>query len=93
MADPSKLQLDKLSPLGRWIFETGTRFNVTNTSLTALNVEPEEDISYLLGDRYLDFSLCILFAFLLPLLRAVLRRFIFEVRPDAVLPPPAQCPV
>ena len=84
MADPSKLQLDKLSPLGRWIFETGSKYNVTNTSLTALNVEPEADISYLLGDRYLDFSLCILFALLFPVIRSLLRRLVYEVRPMPV---------
>ncbi|KAG2487445.1 hypothetical protein HYH03_014012 [Edaphochlamys debaryana] len=72
------LQLDKLSPLGHWVYETGVKYNVCNRTLTALNVEPEQDLDYLTGDRYLDFSLCILFALAFPALRYVLRTLIFE---------------
>ncbi|KXZ42818.1 hypothetical protein GPECTOR_116g350 [Gonium pectorale] len=79
MAAPSSaLQLDKLSTLGRWIYDTGVKHNLCNTTLTAVNVEPEQDVAYLLGDRYLDFSLCLVFALLLPLIRTVLRVYIFQ---------------
>ncbi|GFR45454.1 hypothetical protein Agub_g6851 [Astrephomene gubernaculifera] len=71
-------QLEKLSSLGQWIYEAGTKYNLVNTTLTALNVPPENDVDYLLGDRYLDFSLCVLFAFFFPILRSVLRRYLFE---------------
>ncbi|GLI70104.1 hypothetical protein VaNZ11_014883 [Volvox africanus] len=73
------LQLDKLSQLGQWIYKCGLKFNLVNTTLTAVNVQPEPDVAYLLGDRYLDFSLCIVFALLFPVIRSVLTRFVFEV--------------
>ncbi|KAG2429637.1 hypothetical protein HXX76_010867 [Chlamydomonas incerta] len=75
---PDRLQLDKLSPLGRWIFETGTKYNFINKTLTAPDVEPEPDVEYLLGDRYLDFSLCLVFAFAFPVIRAILRKYVYE---------------
>lgn len=79
---PDRLQLDKLSSLGKWIFETGTKHNFINKTLTALDVEPEPDVEYLLGDRYLDFSLCLVFAFAFPFIRAILRKYVYEVRGD-----------
>ncbi|EFJ44272.1 hypothetical protein VOLCADRAFT_106486 [Volvox carteri f. nagariensis] len=78
METQPQLQLEKLSTLGRWIYESGVKLNVVNTTLTALNVSPEPDVAYLLGDRYLDFSLCVVFALLYPVIRGILTRFVFE---------------
>ncbi|GIL87382.1 hypothetical protein Vretimale_1689 [Volvox reticuliferus] len=72
------LQLDKLSRLGQWIYKSGLKYGLVNTTLTAVNVQPEPDVAYLSGDRYLDFSLCIVFALLYPVIRGVLTRFVFE---------------
>lgn len=80
------LQLERLSGLGQWIYNNGLKYNLVNTTLTAVNVQPEPDVSYLLGDRYLDFSLCILFAFAFPVLRRVLTKLFFEVRSLSSLP-------
>ncbi len=78
-----RLQLEKLSPLGNWIYHTGMKYNIINTTLVALNVDPEPEVDHLTGDRYLDFSLCLLFAILFPMARALIRRFVSEVRPTA----------
>ncbi|GLC47300.1 hypothetical protein PLESTB_001742600 [Pleodorina starrii] len=77
-SETSLWQLDKLSPLAQWIHGNALKFNLVNTTLTALNVKPETDVTYLLGDRYLDFSLCLFFALLFPAVRFILRRFIFQ---------------
>ena len=41
---------------------------------------PEPEQTFVLGNRYADFGLCLVFALLLPVLRGILRRFVFEVR-------------
>ena len=40
--------------------------------------EPEQ--TFLLGNRYADYGLAILFAIAFPLLRSILRRFVYSVR-------------
>lgn len=83
MADDSQLQLDKLSPLGRWVYSTGVKYEVCNRTLTALNVEPEPDVEYLFGNRYYDLSLALVFALAIPIVRRLLRRFVSQVRHGA----------
>ena len=49
----------------------------------SLTLEPEQ--TFLLGNRYADYALAVVFALAFPLLRAVLRRLVFVVRSHAVL--------
>ena len=44
-----------------------------------LPAEPEQ--TFLLGNRYADYGLAVVFALAFPLLRAVLRRLVYVVRP------------
>ena len=81
-----QLQLEKLSPLAKWIYDTGVKYNVCNRTLTALNTDAEPDISYLLGDRYYDLSLCLVFAVAIPLFRRMLKTFMYEVRGEVGCP-------
>lgn len=74
----AQLQLEKLSTLGKWVYDTGIKYNVCNRTLTALNTDAEPDIAYLLGDRYYDLSLCLVFAVAIPLFRRMLKTFVSE---------------
>lgn len=44
-----------------------------------LVLPPDPEPTFLLGNRWADYGLAIIFAFLFPLLRVVLTRFVYEV--------------
>lgn len=50
-----------------------------NTTITAKDTTEDTERGRLLGSRYADLSICIGFALVIPLIRAVLRKHIFQV--------------
>ena len=45
------------------------------------DLPPEPEQTFLLGNRYADYGLAVVFALAFPMLRAVLRRLVYVVRP------------
>lgn len=50
-----------------------------NTTVTAKDTAADPEQDHLLGNSYADLSICIGFALVIPLIRAVLRKRIFQV--------------
>ena len=67
-----------------WVVDALTQYTQPFPDVHSLPPEPEQ--TFLLGNRYADYGLAVLFAFAFPLLRSILRRFLYTVRPAHAAP-------